>query len=69
MAASALGQTVTEFAISTVVREARQVLQEVQTTRLSNRDRDNFLKALDSIDAKLNSALKAAARRSGKLHG
>lgn len=68
-AASALGQTVTEFAISTVVREARQVLQDVQTTRLSNRDRDNFLKALDSVDAKPNAALKAAARRYGKLRG
>lgn len=68
-AASALGQTVSEFAISTVVREARQVLQDAQITRLSNRDRDNFLKALDSIDAKPNAALKAAARRYGKLRG
>jgi len=68
-AASALGQTVSEFAISTVVREARQVLQDVQVTRLSNRDRDRFLAALDAIDAKPNAALKAAARRYGKLHG
>lgn len=68
-AASALGQTVSEFAISTVVREARQVLHDAQITRLSNRDRDNFLKALDSIDAKPNAALKAAARRYGKLRG
>lgn len=68
-AASVLGQTVTEFAISTVVREARQVLYEAQVTRLSNRDRDKFLKALDTLDAKPNAALKAAARRYGKLHG
>jgi len=68
-AASALGQTVSEFAISTVVREARQVLHDAQITRLSNRDRDNFLKALDSIDAKPNAALKSAARRYGKLRG
>ena len=68
-AASALGQTVSEFAISTVVREARQVLHDAQITRLSNRDRDNFLKALDSIDAKPNAALKAAARRYGKRRG
>ena len=68
-AASALGQTVSEFAISTVVREARQVLQNAKMTRLSNRDRDKFLKALDSLDAKPNAALKAAARRYGKLRG
>ena len=68
-AAMALGQTVTEFAISTVVREARQVLQDAQVTRLSNRDRNRFLKALDDADAKPNAALKAAARRYGKLRG
>ena len=68
-AASALGQTVSEFAISTVVREARQVLHNVQITRLSNRDRDRFLEALDAADAKPNTALKAAARRYGKLRG
>ncbi|HEY4263447.1 MAG TPA: DUF1778 domain-containing protein, partial [Schlesneria sp.] len=65
----ALGQTVSEFAISTVVREARQVLQNAQITRLSNRDRDRFLSALDAADAKPNAALKTAARRYGKLHG
>jgi uncharacterized protein (DUF1778 family) len=68
-AAAALGQTVSEFAISTVVREARQVLQDAQVTRLSNRDRDQFLKALDAVDSKPNAALKAAARRYGKLRG
>lgn len=68
-AASALGQTVSEFAVSTVVREARQVLRDAQITRLSNRDRDRFLGALDAADAKPNAALKAAARRYGKLHG
>ena len=68
-AASALGQSVSEFAIATVVREARLVLQDAQVTRLSNRDRDRFLKALDALDAKPNAALKAAARRYGKLRG
>ena len=68
-AASALGQSVSEFAISTVVREAQQVLQDARITHLSNRDRDSFLMALDSIDAKPNAALKAAARRYGKLRG
>ena len=71
-AASALGQTVSEFAISTVVREARQVLYNAQITRLTNRDRDRFLEALDAADAadaRPNTALKAAARRYGKLSG
>ena len=62
-AAVALGQTVSDFTISTLVREARQVIQDAQFTRLSNRDRDIFLAALDSSDAKPNDALKAAARR------
>ena len=57
-AASALGQTVSEFAISTVVREARQVLHNAQITRLSNRDRDRFLEALDAADARRTSLRK-----------
>jgi uncharacterized protein (DUF1778 family) len=65
-AAAAMGQTVSEFTVSTVVRQARQVLQEAQATRLSNRDRDRFLAALDAVDSRPNAALKAAARRYGK---
>jgi uncharacterized protein (DUF1778 family) len=65
-AAVALGQTVSDFTVSTLVREARQVIQDAQFTRLSNRDRDIFLAALDSSDAKPNDALKAAARRCKK---
>jgi uncharacterized protein (DUF1778 family) len=68
-AASALGQTVEEFTISVVEREATQVLHDAQTTRLSNRDRDAFLDALDSIVAKPNQALKTAVRRYKKLGG
>jgi uncharacterized protein (DUF1778 family) len=51
-AAAAVGQSVSEFAISTVVREARQILQEAQVTHLSNRDRNRFLSALDAADAR-----------------
>ena len=51
-AAAAVGQSVSEFAISTLVREARQILQEAQVTRLSNRDRNRFLSALDAADAR-----------------
>ena len=52
-----------------MVREARQVLQDALVTHLSNRDRDQFLKALDSVDNQPNAALKAADRRYGKLRG
>lgn len=62
-AAAALGQTVSEFTVSTVVQEARQVLEAAQVTKLSQRDRDQFLAALDDTNASPNSALKAAARR------
>jgi uncharacterized protein (DUF1778 family) len=60
--AAALGQSVSEFTISTVVREARQILQETQVTRLTNQDRDRFLAALDAADAQPNAALKLAAK-------
>lgn len=62
-AAAALGQTVSEFTISTVVREARQVIHDAEVTRLSNRDRDVFLEALKATDASPNAALKTAAKR------
>ncbi|HSG69208.1 MAG TPA: DUF1778 domain-containing protein [Planctomycetaceae bacterium] len=62
-AAAALGQTVTEFTVSTVVREARQVIHDAHVTELSNRDRDRFLSALNAADSKPNPALKTAARR------
>lgn len=68
-AAAALGQTLHEFALATVVREARQVLRENEFAKLSNRDRDRFLEALDAADSKPNAALKAAARRYGTRHG
>jgi uncharacterized protein (DUF1778 family) len=62
-AAATLGQTVSDFTISTVVREARQVIQDAQFTRLSNRGRDSFLAAFDASNAKPNDALRAAAKR------
>jgi len=68
-AAAALGQTVSEFTVSTVVQEARNVLEAAQVTKLSRRDRDRFLAALDDVDATPNAALKAAARRDGNRRG
>ena len=62
-AAAELGQTVSEFAVATLVREAREVIEMSQRTDLSNRDRDIFLKILADADAQPNAALKAAAQR------
>ncbi|MGH9172717.1 MAG: DUF1778 domain-containing protein [Vicinamibacterales bacterium] len=68
-AAAELGQTVSEFAVSTLVREARDVIEQSRQTRLSNRDRDLFIKLLDEADARPNEALKAAARKYRKQLG
>lgn len=61
-AAAALGQSVSDYAVSTLVRNARTVLQQTQATELSNRDRDLFLALLDDTDAKPNKALSDAAK-------
>ncbi len=68
-AAAELGQTVSEFAVSTLVREARQVIEQGRQTRLSNRDRDLFIKALEDADAKPNEPLKAAGRKYKRRFG
>lgn len=68
-AATELGQSVTEFAVSSLVRDAREVIQQSQRTRLTNRDRDIFLAMLDKVDARPNVALKAAARRYKRRFG
>lgn len=62
-ASAVLGQSVNEFAVSTLVQEARQVMQETQVTTLSHRDRDMFLAALEATDSTPGDTLKTAARR------
>ncbi len=62
-AAAQLGQSVSDFAIATLVQQARQVVRDQAVTRLSNRDRDLFLAALDRTDLKPNKKLLAAAKR------
>jgi uncharacterized protein (DUF1778 family) len=61
-AATASGQSVSQFAVSTLVRNAREVIQHHDRTELSNRDRDIFLTMLDDVDAQPNAALSAAAK-------
>lgn len=61
-AASALGQTVSDFATTTLLSRARQAVEESALTRLSRRDGARFLEMLDD-DSPPNAALKKAAKR------
>jgi len=68
-AAARLGQSVSDFAVSTLVRTAREVIREHDVTELSNRDRDVFVAILDDADARPNEALASAAERYKKEIG
>jgi uncharacterized protein (DUF1778 family) len=68
-AAARMGQTVSDFAVSTLVETARSVIEQENITRLSKRDRDVFLAMLDEKDARPNRALAAAARKYKKHRG
>ncbi len=61
-AACVHGQTVTQFAIATLVKAAHESIEQAALTELSIRDRDVFLEMLD-FDAEPNAALKKAAKR------
>jgi len=65
-AATAMGQSVSDYAIATLVKSSQAVLQQSQTTVLSNRDRKTFMALLDDSDAKPNRALTEAAKRYNK---
>ncbi len=68
-AAAQLGQSLSDYAISTLVQNARSVLQEHNVTILSNRDRDLFVALLDDADVRPNKALREAAKRYKKHFG
>ena len=61
-AAGLLGQTVSAFTVSTLVSEAERVVDRFGSLRLSDRDRDAFLSALDKAPAP-NAKLRRAARQ------
>lgn len=67
-AAALRGQSVTDFATSTLVETAQRVIREHTTIILSDRDRDLFLAMLDA-DTQPNEALKKAAKRFKDRHG
>ncbi len=62
-AAAHLGQSVSDFAVSALVQNARQVIEQHDVTQLSDRDRDVFISLLDDVDAGPNRALSAAAKK------
>lgn len=61
-AAHVAGKSLSEFAVSSLVQSAQEVLEKHQTITFSNRDFDDFLEAIDA-DAEPNAALKQAAER------
>lgn len=65
-AALASGLTLTDFAISSLLQSAHDVLERLAERQLSDRDRDIFLAMLDE-DAEPNESLKKAARRYKRL--
>jgi uncharacterized protein (DUF1778 family) len=62
-AAASLGQSVSDFAVSTLVHQARSVIEQRDVTTLSDRDRDRFIALLDDAEARPNAALVKAAKR------
>ncbi len=68
-AAARLGQSVTDFAVSTLAQTAQRVIEQGNVTRLSKRDRDIFLALLDDEGGRPNKALLAAGRRYKKSRG
>jgi uncharacterized protein (DUF1778 family) len=62
-AAAQTGQSVSDFAVSTLVQTAKKILHDQQVTRLTDADRELFLKILDNDSSKPNHALVAAAKR------
>jgi uncharacterized protein (DUF1778 family) len=62
-AAAEMGQSVSDFAVSTLVSTARKILHDQQITRLTDRDQQLFLAVIDGELSKPNDALVEAARR------
>ncbi len=67
-AASVAGQTVTDFAVATLVKVAHETMERAKLMTLSARDSKVFLRLI-AADAAPNAALKAAARRYKKNRG
>ena len=67
-AAAARGQTVSSFALSTLIQAAEEAIQHETRRTLSARDSEVFLTLLDSA-REPNAALMKAAKRYKARHG
>jgi uncharacterized protein (DUF1778 family) len=68
-AAAEMGQSISDFAVSTLVQTARKILHDQQVTRLTERDRRLFMAMLDDESSKPSDALVKAAKRYKKQVG
>lgn len=68
-AAAEMGQSISDFAVSTLVQTARRILHEQQLTRHSERDRRLFVAMLDDESSQPNQALVKAAKQNKKQVG
>ena len=60
-AASMVGATVNQFVVQTALREAERIIEQERIIRLTERDAEAFLQALDA-PAPLNETLTTALR-------
>ena len=67
-AATLQGQTVSSFAVSTLLKAAEEAIQRARTLRLSANDFQLFIRMVDA-SAEPNATLKAAAGRYLKRRG
>ena len=68
-AAAQSGQSISDFAVSTLVQVSRRILHEQQITRLIERDRQLFVEMLEDQSSKPNTALIKPTKRHNKQEG
>jgi len=65
-AAKLLGQSISAFTVSTLIREAETVVERFSSLSISNRDRDLFIAALENPpkpNARLRKAFESHSRQ------
>ncbi len=62
LAASMVGATVNQFVVQTALREAERIIEQERVIRLSARDAEAFIRALEN-PPRPNAKLKAALKR------
>jgi uncharacterized protein (DUF1778 family) len=66
-AASLSGQTVSDFAVTTLVKSAQEVISQKQQTKLSQRDFKMFLEMLENEDEPNDNLKNAAENYKNKI--